>query len=51
MCKPFAMIVGPDAMIVSPDAFVFAMIVSRAVLLFASPRRTVRKPLVRHEVA
>src|SRR5712692_1469501 len=39
------MIVGPYVMIVSPDAFVFAMIVGREVLLFASPRRTVCKPL------
>ena len=32
-------------MIVSPEAFVFAMIVGQEVLLFASPRRTVCKPL------
>ena len=43
--------VGPFAMSISREAFLFAMIVGRKVSLFASPRRTVRKPLVRHEVA
>jgi hypothetical protein len=39
------MIVGSYAMSVSPEAFLFAMIVGRQVPLFASPRRTVCKPL------
>jgi hypothetical protein len=39
-------IVGPFAMSIGRDAFLFAMIVGRKVSLFASPRFTVRKPLV-----
>jgi hypothetical protein len=39
------MIVSPFAMIVSQKPCLFAMIVGREILLFASPSPTVRKPL------
>jgi hypothetical protein len=37
--------VGPFAMIVSQEPHLFAIIVGREILLFASPSPTVRKPL------